>query len=113
MVTDTIYATWYSLTSVLLFFAVAICIRGMARMLDSLFKIICVSDTCMSSVKITVVPRCSGVLGAMEVALLYRVSHCVRARRQGGVEGWGQRGCLVVGGFCCIRPLCDEVPLYS
>ena len=68
---------------------------------------------CMSRVKITVEPRCNGVLGTMEVALLYRVSHCVRARRQGNVESWGQRGYLVMGGFCCIRPLCDEVPLYS
>ena len=97
MVTDTIYAAWYSLTSVLLFFAVAICIRGMARMLDSLFKIICVSDVCQA-LKLQWSLIVTGSLhGAMGVALLYRVSHCVRTGKC--------RGLGLAGLPCCRRVL--------
>ena len=66
----------------------------------------------MSENETTVGPRCGEVLGAMRVALLYRVSHCVRVKGQRGIGGWGRQDYLVMGGFCCIRPLCDEVPLY-
>ena len=58
-------------------------------------------------------PRCGEVLGTMRIALLCRVSHCVGVKKQRTLKSWDQRGCLVVGGFCCVRPLYGEVPLYQ
>ena len=64
----------------------------------------------------TVEPRCGEVLGAMEVALCVRVSHCVTVgeKTKTFIESLGpaRLPCQVVGGFCCIRPLNSEVPLY-
>ena len=48
----------------------------------------------------------------MRIALLYRVSHCVRVKKQGNMGSWDPQGYLVVGGFCYVRPLCVEVPLH-
>ena len=61
----------------------------------------------------TVDPRCDEVLGTMKIALLYRDSHCVRLKGQRDIRSWSQQGDLVVRGFCYIRPLYSEVPLYN
>ena len=50
----------------------------------------------------------------MEVALSVFSLYQSRGKKQqqGNTEGWARRGCLVTG-FCCVRPLYDEVPLYN
>ena len=57
-------------------------------------------------------PHYDEVLGAMGVALLCRVSHCVGVKGQGSIGSWDRQGGRLVGGFCDIRPLYDEVPLF-
>ena len=60
----------------------------------------------------TVEPRYNEVLGTMKITLLYQVSH-IRVKKQRNIESWDQQNYLVIRGFCYIRPLYNEVPLYS
>ena len=52
------------------------------------------------------------VLGTMKITLLYQVSHYIRAKKQRNIKSWDQQNYLVIRGFCYIRPLYNEVPLY-
>ena len=61
---------------------------------------------------ITLEPRYNEVLGIMKSTLLYQVSH-IRVQKQRNIESWDQQNYLVIRGFCYIRPLYNEVPLYS
>ena len=59
-------------------------------------------------------PLYNEVLGTMEIALLYRVSPCIRIikkKKKKNMGSWGRQGNLVMEGFWCIRLLCNEVPL--
>ena len=72
---------------------------------------------CSKSIKdkismITVEPRYNEVLGTMKITLLYQVSHFIRVQTQRNIESWDQQNYLVLRGFCYIRPLYNEVPLY-
>ena len=60
----------------------------------------------------TVEPRYNEVLGTMKFTLLYQVSHYIRVQKQGNIKSWDQQNYLVIRGFCYIRPLYNEVPLY-
>ena len=60
----------------------------------------------------TVEPRYNEVLGTMKITLLYQVSHYIRVKRQRNIKSWDQQNYLVIRGFCYIRPLYNEVPLY-
>ena len=60
----------------------------------------------------TVEPRYNEVLGAMKITLLYQVSHYIRVNKQRNIKSWDQQNYLVIRGFCYIRPLYNEVPLY-
>ena len=60
----------------------------------------------------TVEPRSNKVLGPMKITLLYQVSHYIRVKKQRNIKSWGQQNYLVIRGFCYIRPLYNEVPLY-
>ena len=60
----------------------------------------------------TVEPRYNEVLGTMKITLLYQVSHYIRAKKQRNMKSWDQQNYLVITGFCYIRPLYNEVPLY-
>ena len=60
----------------------------------------------------TVEPRYSEVLGTMKITLLYQVSHYIRVKKQRNIKSWDQQNYLVITGFCYIRPLYNEVPLY-
>ena len=52
------------------------------------------------------------VLGTMKIALLYRVSPLIyQDKKQRNMGSWSQQNNLVMVGFCCIRPLCNGVPL--
>ena len=44
--------------------------------------------------------------------LLYQVSHYIRVKRQRNIKYLDQQNYLVIRGFCYIRPLYNEVPLY-
>ena len=57
-------------------------------------------------------PRYNKVLGIMKITLLYQVSHYIRVRKQRNIKSWDQQNYLVIRGFCYIRPLYNEVPLY-
>ena len=59
----------------------------------------------------TVEPRYNEVLGTMKITLLYQVSH-IRAKKQRNIKSRDQQNYLVIRGFCYIRPLYNEVPLY-
>ena len=50
---------------------------------------------------------------SMEITLLYQVSHYIRAKKQRNIKSWDQQNYLVIRGFCYIRPLYNEVPLYN
>ena len=58
-------------------------------------------------------PRYNEVLGTMKITLLYQVSHYIRVKKQRSIKSWDQQNYLVITGFCCIRPLYNEVPLYN
>ena len=60
----------------------------------------------------TVEPRYNEVLGTMKITLLYQVSHFIRVKKQRNIKSWDQQNYLVITGFCYIRPLYNEVPLY-
>ena len=60
----------------------------------------------------TVEPRYNEVLGTMKITLLYQVSHYIRVKKQRNIKSWDQQNDLVIRGFCYIRPLYNEVPLY-
>ena len=57
-------------------------------------------------------PRYNEVLGTMKIALLYQVSHYIRVKKTRNIKSWDQKNYLVIRGFCYIRPLYNEVPLY-
>ena len=57
-------------------------------------------------------PRYNEVLGTMKITLLYQVSHYIRVQKQRNIKSWDQQNYLVIRGFCYIRPLYNEVPLY-
>ena len=57
-------------------------------------------------------PHYNEVLGTMKIALLYQVSHYIRVKKQRNIKRWDQQNYLVIRGFCYIRPLYNEVPLY-
>ena len=48
----------------------------------------------------------------MKITLLYQVSHYIRVKKQRNTKSWDQQNYLVIRGFCYIRPLYNEVPLY-
>ena len=52
------------------------------------------------------------VLGTMKMTLLYQVSHYIRVKKNIYIKSWDQQNYLVIRGFCYIRPLYNEVPLY-
>ena len=58
-------------------------------------------------------PHYNEDLGAMEITLLYQVSPYIRVKKQGNTKSWDQQNYLVITGFCYIRPLYNEVPLYN
>ena len=60
----------------------------------------------------TVEPLYNKVLGTMKITLLYQVSHYIRVKKQRNIKSWDQQNDLVIRGFCYIRPLYNEVPLY-
>ena len=60
----------------------------------------------------TVEPRYNEVLGTMKITLLYQVSCYLRVKKQRNIKSWDQQNYLVIRGFCYIRPLYNEVPLY-
>ena len=64
-------------------------------------------------VQCTVEPHYDEVLGIIKVGFLCQDSHYITVKKQRNIKSWDQQGCLVVGGFCYIRPLYNEVPLYS
>ena len=49
----------------------------------------------------------------MKMSLLYQVSHYIRVKKQRNIKNWDQQNYLVIRGFCYIRPLYNEVPLYQ
>ena len=57
-------------------------------------------------------PRYNEVLGTMKITLLYQVSHYIRVKKQRNIKSCDQQNYLVIRGFCYIRPLYNEVPLY-
>ena len=59
----------------------------------------------------TVEPRFNEVLGTMKITL-YQVSLYIRVKKQRNIKSWDQQNYLVIRGFCYIRPLYNEVPLY-
>ena len=61
----------------------------------------------------TVEPHYNEVLGTMKITLLYLVSHNIRVQKQRNIKSWDQQNYLVIRGFCYIRPLYNEVPLYN
>ena len=60
----------------------------------------------------TVEPHYNEVLGTMKITFLYQVSHYIRVKKLRNIESWDQQDYLVIRGFCYIRPLYNEVPLY-
>ena len=60
----------------------------------------------------TVEPRFNEDLGTMKFTLLYQVTHYIRVNKQRNIKSWDQQNHLVIRGFCYIRPLYNEVPLY-
>ena len=67
----------------------------------------------MTKKNYTVEPRYNEVLGTMKITLLYQVSHYIRVKKQRNIKSWDQQNYLVIRGFCYIRPLYNEVPLYN
>ena len=66
----------------------------------------------LMNVGYTVEPHYNEVLGTMKITLLYQVSHYIRVEKQRNIKNWDQQNYLVIRGFCYIRPLYNEVPLY-
>ena len=60
----------------------------------------------MSAVK----PRYSKDLGTMKIILLYRVSCYIRVKKR--YKELDHEKTLVIKGFCYMRSLYNEVPLY-
>ena len=60
----------------------------------------------------TVKPRYDEALGTMKITLLYQVSCYIRVKNQRNIKSCYQQNDLVIRGFCYIRPLYNEVPLY-
>ena len=75
---------------------------------------ILVLPLCMNieDIPTTVKPHYNEVLGTMKITLLYQVSHYIRVKKQRNIKSWDQQNYLVTKGFCYIRPLYNEVPLY-
>ena len=71
-----------------------------------------VSHRTQSNFDYTVEPLYNEVLGTMKITLLYQVSHYIRVKKQRNIKSWDQQNYLVIRGFCYIRPLYNEVPLY-
>ena len=65
-----------------------------------------------SVIQCTVEPRYNEDHGTMKITLLYQVSHYIRVKKLRNIKSWDQQNHLVIGGFCYIRPLYNEVPLY-
>ena len=57
-------------------------------------------------------PCYNEALGTMKITSLYQVSHYIRVKNQRNIKSWDQQNDLVIRGFCYIRPLYNEVPLY-
>ena len=70
-----------------------------------------VKDSLPTEFKTTVEPCYNDVLGTMKITLLYQVSHYIRVKNR-NIKRWDQQNYLVIRGFCYIRPLYNEVPLY-
>ena len=49
----------------------------------------------------------------MKITLLYQVSCYIRVEKQRNIKSWDQQNDLVIRWFCYIRPLYNEVPLYT
>ena len=60
----------------------------------------------------TVEAHYNEVRGTMKITLLYQVSHYIRVKKQRNIKSWDQQNYLFIRGFCYIRPLYNEVPLY-
>ena len=60
----------------------------------------------------TVEPLYNEVLGTMKITLLHQVSRYIRVKKLRNIKSWDQQNDLVIRGFCYIRPLYNEVPLY-
>ena len=58
-------------------------------------------------------PRYNEVLGTMKITVLHQVSHYIRVKKLRNIKNWDQQNYLVIRGFCYIRPLYNEVPLYN
>ena len=58
-------------------------------------------------------PLYNEVIGTMKSTLLYQVSPYIRVKKQRNIKSWDQQNYLVIKGFCYIRPLYNEVPLYQ
>ena len=73
-----------------------------------------ISRVCVHNPQVlyTVEPRYNEVLGTMKFTLLYQVSHYIRVKKLRNIKSWDQQNSLVIRGFCNIRPLYNEVPLY-
>ena len=59
----------------------------------------------------TVEPPYNEVIGTMEITLLYQISR-YQGKKQGNIKSWDHQNDLAIRGFCYIRPLYNEVPLY-
>ena len=57
-------------------------------------------------------PHYNEVLGTMKITSLYQVFHYIGVKKQRNIKSWDQQNYLVIRGFCYIRPLYNEVPLY-
>ena len=77
-----------------------------------IFPLQFVPNSDVSGLESTVEPRYNKVLGTMKITLLYQVSH-IRVKKQRNIKNWDQQNYLVIRGFCYIRPLYNEVPLYT
>ena len=75
-------------------------------------KTLAVQEFIKHNLGCTVEPHYNEDLGTMKITLLYQVSHCIRVKKQRNIKSWDQQNDLVIRGFCYIRPLYNEVPLY-
>ena len=57
-------------------------------------------------------PHYNEDLGTLKITLLYQVSHDIMVKQQRNIKRWHQQNYLLIRGFCYIRPLYNEVPLY-
>ena len=49
----------------------------------------------------------------MTITLLYQVTRYIRVKNQRYIKSWDKQNYLVIRGFCYIRLLYNEVPLYT